>query len=480
MEQLLHVDIVTLQYDLKGLRHLYDLVESNVRSVKALGVNSESYGALLSSVLVTKLPNELRLIVSRQAGEDEWNLDAILAAVETELRARECTLTCGGKSRRPREQATTAALVTTAQSCCCCHQAHSSNTCQTVTDVSSRRQLLRLAGRCFLRLRRGHLARDCRFGNKCYNCKGRHHASLCTTKTGQPAPVESERLSSSRPAPLNPEAPAYAPPNQTDTSTETSGTLWTFSNNEVLLQTAEVSLFNPNSPEDCVKALVVLDTGSQRSYLTDRMKNLLSLTPTGTQKLSIVTFGAVQQTQSKHDYVKVGIKLRSGEKMYLSMFTVPTICEPIHGQPVVHYQELYPHLNGLDLADNTEATSPREIDMLVGSDFYWDLITGHIRRGSTGPVAIHTRVGWVLSGPTCEPSVTKEKSHGLMTHALRVGAYSQSDLPLEESLRAFWELESLGISMGEKSVYDDFSSTSSLRMGDMKLHCPGSSHVQTC
>jgi hypothetical protein len=51
-------------------------------------------------------------------------------------------------------------------------------------------------------------------------------------------------------------------------------------------------------------------------------------------------------------------------------------------------------LNGLDLADDIEETSPHEIDVLVGSDFYWDLITGQIRRGSTGPVAIHTRIGW--------------------------------------------------------------------------------------
>ena len=59
LEQLLHVDTVTLQYDQKELRHLYDLVESNVHSLKALGVSSESYRALLSSVLGTQLPNEL-------------------------------------------------------------------------------------------------------------------------------------------------------------------------------------------------------------------------------------------------------------------------------------------------------------------------------------------------------------------------------------------------------------------------------------
>ena len=57
------------------------------------------------------------------------------------------------------------------------------------------------------------------------------------------------------------------------------------------------------------------------------------------------------------------------------MYTVPSICEPIHGQPVAHYEELYPHLIGLDLADDAEEASPCEIEVLVGSDFYWDLIT---------------------------------------------------------------------------------------------------------
>ena len=95
MEQLLHVDAFTSQYDLKGLRHLYNVVESNVRSLKALG-------ALLSSILVTKLPSELRLIVSRQAGEGEWDFDTILEAVEAEVRARERTLTGSGKSKAKR------------------------------------------------------------------------------------------------------------------------------------------------------------------------------------------------------------------------------------------------------------------------------------------------------------------------------------------------------------------------------------------
>ena len=118
-----------------------------------------------------------------------------------------------------------------------------------------------------------------------------------------------------------------------------------------------------------MKVRVVMDTDIKRSYLTNRVKDLISLTLIGTQKLSIMTFGGASQSPGNHDHVRVGMKLRSGENMYLTMFTVPSICEPIHGQPPVRFQELYPHLHGLDLADDSEKASPHEVDMLVGSDF---------------------------------------------------------------------------------------------------------------
>ena len=65
MDILLNLDAVTSQHDLKGLRKLYDVVESNVRGLRALGVQSSSYGGLLTPVLISKLPSEVQLIISR-------------------------------------------------------------------------------------------------------------------------------------------------------------------------------------------------------------------------------------------------------------------------------------------------------------------------------------------------------------------------------------------------------------------------------
>ena len=54
MDTLIHVDPVTTANNVKGLCRLYDLVESNVRSLASLGVEANSYGGLLASVLILR------------------------------------------------------------------------------------------------------------------------------------------------------------------------------------------------------------------------------------------------------------------------------------------------------------------------------------------------------------------------------------------------------------------------------------------
>ena len=84
MDLLLNLNTVTSQHDLKGLRKLYDVVESNVRGLRALGVQSSSYGGLLTPILISKLPTELRLIISRELKEGEWEFESMMEVVERE------------------------------------------------------------------------------------------------------------------------------------------------------------------------------------------------------------------------------------------------------------------------------------------------------------------------------------------------------------------------------------------------------------
>ena len=81
MDALLKADPVVADSNLRALR-LYDTVESQVRGLRSLGVASESYGSLLSSILLTKLPQELRLIISRRVGTGNWELERLMEMLE--------------------------------------------------------------------------------------------------------------------------------------------------------------------------------------------------------------------------------------------------------------------------------------------------------------------------------------------------------------------------------------------------------------
>ena len=85
--------------------------------------------------------------------------------------------------------------------------------------------------------------------------------------------------------------------------------------------------------------------------------------------------------------------------MKLSAVVVPHICNPITMQPIATSKFLYSHIAGPDLADPGDIMGSLEIDVLIGVDHYWRIVTGTLVSGSSGPTAIETKLGWVLSGP---------------------------------------------------------------------------------
>ena len=160
----------------------------------------------------------------------------------------------------------------------------------------------------------------------------------------------------------------------------------------------------------------------------------------------------------------------------VSLLTVPLGCEPHSGQPLNLASEHFPYLAGLDssnLEDNLD------IGILIGADQYWKLVTGKIRQEGTGPTAVETKLGWVLSGPV--PGV----SHGgtctsvnfASTHVLKVEC---SDCNLDTTLKAFWDLDTLGIKGNESSVYEDFMQTIDFKNGRYCVHLPWKTCILSC
>ena len=135
--------------------------------------------------------------------------------------------------------------------------------------------------------------------------------------------------------------------------------------------------------------------------------------------------------------------------MVTTVLVVPFICNPLTSQPISYSREHYNHLSGPDLADSAGAADVLEVDALIGSDVYWDLVTGRVIRGSGGPTAVETKVGWVLSGHT-DRQETMVNLTLTSTHALRVDCYPM-EKTLDDQLRLFWDIEALSIPANEPS-----------------------------
>ena len=430
MDTLMNMETITSDRNLKDLRRLYDHTESHVRSLRSLGIEAESYGALLSPVLLAKLPPDLRLIVSRKVSESSLDMEALLTTFEEELLARErANLPShrNEKQRIPNLFTNSKGGQRTDPQCCYCQQSHPSSTCSSVTTLTDRKQSLKANGRCFNCLRRGHVTRTCKSSSRCQKCKKKHHTSICDDDQAQ-------GLNQTPPGgatPLNPTATSFQ-------ASQTTSTLCSGSHQSIFLQTARAVVHRPSESNVSLEVRLVLDGGSQRSYVSQHVCDVLDLPVVGEQALSIATFSASEGSTKVCPIVSVGMCMRGYPSMLLSLYEVPTICEPLVGQPIAACVEQYPHLTGLELADSSSGGPSMSVDILIGSDYYWHLVTGDICRGVSGPVAVHTKLGWVLSGPTSQnTSDPKLSVTNLSVHVLHAESQPVEPSKLDDQLRAF-------------------------------------------
>ena len=83
----------------------------------------------------------------------------------------------------------------------------------------------------------------------------------------------------------------------------------------------------------------------------------------------------------------------------LMLFTIPTICELIACQPISTCCSNFDHLAKINHVDSVNSCGSLEVDILIGSYQYWELVTGETQRGSCGPRDHFHEVGVGLVRP---------------------------------------------------------------------------------
>ena len=71
------------------LRYVYDKISVHVRGLASIGISSEPYGSMLIPIIMSKIPNEIRLVIARKTTAQVWNIDELLDTIKVEIEARE-------------------------------------------------------------------------------------------------------------------------------------------------------------------------------------------------------------------------------------------------------------------------------------------------------------------------------------------------------------------------------------------------------
>ena len=72
-----------------------------------------------------------------------------------------------------------------------------------------------------------------------------------------------------------------------------------------------------------------MDTGSQRTYVTSRVKYTLQLPISGIESLHIKIFGSSEGQDTMCETVELGLLLKNGDMMRIQALVVPVICNPL-------------------------------------------------------------------------------------------------------------------------------------------------------
>lgn len=517
-------DIRLSDTSLTGLQRFYDDINAATRSLENQGIAASSYEALLLPSLLRRCPVDFRVELHRLASLRDKEIDSVqslLDCLKREISVRE---TAGqqrisrpsfqgapGSAPRNRFSMSTASTLVAVQSnsvgapgkvfCTYCKAPHASELCTQVVSVDKRRKILISEKRCFRCLRPGHTVRECSDTRTCRSCSGKHHVSVCSPESSRVKSASTWKMSASKfpggrsqcgsggiksnataqkvqdnqcltttsdgspdgaPGTAPAEAAVQVPPKPDDGAAGESVVMSMFlsGNPAVALPVAKAVLLSPDGRKEMV-VRVLLDTASNRSYIRQDVCDTMGIKSDSTEKLSVSTFAGLN-THIQSGSVNLSIrKVDSLETVQLKANVVENICQPQRSVLVSAYQ----HLKSLDLADPYD---PRDrstpISILVGSDFYYQLVGDEVVRGVSGPVAISSKLGYLLCGPLTvsasdsnDGGVSRDSDgDGGSADTSLVCCFAGADVSTSAGVdfTAMWRLDSIGI-LEDPSPSDD-------------------------
>jgi hypothetical protein len=323
--------------------------------------------------------------------------------------------------------------------CIFCDKSHDSQTCVNAQSMAYglKRKKIMEKKACLTCLKVGHMAKVCKSYLKCIVCQKKHVPLMCPElESNRKTEESSPRSDNAEQAPV-----VLSQVNCT---------------NEVLLQTLHCLVRNGDKKK---KVRVLLDPGSQKSYILEKTARQLGAESHGDVKLCHLLFGGCKEVQQHCLYnIEIG-GCNNDFSAHVKVLGHQKICGRI---PRMSKWPWMAELKEKKIFVNDLGEDDAEIELLIGSDYYPKWLTGRKQCLQNGLVALETYFGWTLSGKLNNSTDSSDANLAMQVMSMFVAEASVSDL---------WNLETIGIhdsadrkTRAEKEMYarEHFRQTVSL------------------
>lgn len=412
------------------LRRLTNTTASTLLALRNLGRPVNEWSDWIVFHICEKIDKESRKLWRQQQSTREelptWDeLDRFLQSRVRALAADgEASTSCGGirnqgKSNKVQAHATAtssqrnqAACIPNAQSaqtthsggCGFCRGSHLISFCADFKrlTVPDRRRMAAEKSLCFICLQTGHRAQQCTVNRVCQSCQQKHntmlHDNIRTAATSDPT-VQANTAVMSTTADLR-QRP------------------------HVILATAIVNVKDAAGGIHQLRAF--LDNGAEHSFVSECAAQLLQL-PRQSENESLSAISGINAGRCTQSiWMQVSDRLGNGFVSTVNAFVLKRVTDDFKPVPPQE-TDGWPHIRDLALAD-PEFMMRRRIDLLLGSDIYWDCVLPDLCRYDGLPTAQNSYFGWLIGGTRRNANAA---DRAIQTHHVKV----------DTLLENFWELE---------------------------------------
>ncbi|UYV63025.1 hypothetical protein LAZ67_2002879 [Cordylochernes scorpioides] len=433
------------------LDEIYDDLTAHLKNLESLGVNTEMAGVFLYPLVESSLPLDIIQVWQRNPAvgygikeegaengdksDASGRLQALMDFLRDEVKGAErmafakenfegnsSMRATGSQLKTPRKTPPTVSNLfgSAFKTKCifCQRDNHLSSRCFVASRLtpSERDQRIKEAKVCFKCLKGNHLKRECRADIKCRNCGKDHLDIFCNKIALKQGGNNSFKGETSK---------VVNEGNATCTGVNMSARTCA---NDILLMTSVAKL---KGAKETKEVKVLFDTGSHYSYIKRSIVEKLGLNKIGEISLEKSIFGGGNMKEALHG--KYVLKLGSlTNKIDVDIVALdqPEICARI--PPIPRGRLLY-KLKRKKIYIHPSNFRNEEIDILIGSDYFGQLLTGKVVHLGEDLTAVETKLGWTLMGQS--PVVGKEDKVQIALNMLVA----------RNNLKDLWELDILGI-----------------------------------